>query len=153
MDPAQKNMLLNCKKSKEDTSFRNMQVYAKCIDIYDGDTCRLKFFYRGEITQCSVRLLGIDTPEIRPIQTAGRTSESVTREKISAQSAKEALSKLILGRKLVYVVFGANDKYGRPLVTLYTDENKISPSINQMLLNDGHAKAYGGQKRDIHEPA
>ena len=41
------NNLLNSYKDDNDTSFDGLCTFAKCVDVYDGDTCRLKFYYRN----------------------------------------------------------------------------------------------------------
>ena len=38
------------------------------------------------------------------------------------------------------------DKYGRLLVELLNDDNK---TINQMLIDEGYAKAYDGGTKDV----
>jgi endonuclease YncB( thermonuclease family) len=144
---SQKEILLNQKKDKENTSFKKIKTYAKCVDIYDGDTCKIKFFYRNEITQCAVRLLGIDTPEIKPHHNS-RTDDSIKREKELAIKAKELLIKL-MGDNLIFVVFEKDDKYGRPLVTIYRDKTETK-SINQQILESGLANLYdGGHKQEF----
>lgn len=149
MNEEQKTILLKCVKSPHDTTFKGLETFAKCVDMHDGDTCRLKFFYRNEITQCPVRLLGIDTPELMP-KKAGRTKESLKKEKMEALKAKNELSLLMGESKLVYVKFEEYDKYGRPLVTLYTSENTTEKSINQIMIEKGYGVSYdGGHKQNF----
>lgn len=144
------SILLDCVKSPHDTTFKGLEMYAKCVDIHDGDTCRLKFFYRNEITQCSVRLLGIDAPEIIP-KKAGRTVESLKKEKNEAKKAKDELLLLFGDDRLVYVKFEEHDKYGRPLVTLYKSKNDAR-SINQIMIEKGYGVSYdGGHKKTFDE--
>jgi endonuclease YncB( thermonuclease family) len=148
MNNEQREILLKCKKDKQDTSFKGIKTYAKCVEVYDGDTCRLKFFYRNEITQCSVRLLGIDAPELEP-KKIGRTPESIQKEKDAAKKARDELKSLIYTNNLVYVVFEDYDKYGRPLVTLYLND-KDEKSVNQIIIDKGYGINYdGGHKQNF----
>ena len=143
------NNLLNSCKDDNDTTFDGLCTFAKCVDVYDGDTCRLKFYYRNEITQYLVRLYGIDTPELRPRKTKNRTEESIKKEKDLGIKAKIELSKKICGKKLIYVKFGKFDKYGRPLVTLFENDKNLNfyNSINNMLIKKKLAVSYEGNKK------
>lgn len=138
-----------------DFSYEGVVSIAKVVSIYDGDTCRLAFPYPNkypngepEIIMKSCRLACIDTPEIR-------TCNSLEKEK--GLEAKEYLRSLILGGNgtgLVFVKFGKDDKYGRPLITLYRKEEDFETygfqaSINQMMLNSSHAKPYDGKTKPI----
>lgn len=144
----QKNNLLKSKKDKENSSYKGMKCWAKCVDVYDGDTCTIKFFYRNEITQRAIRLFGIDTPEIHP-KTLGRSASSIKKEKELALLAKRELSNMISGNKLIYIKFEEDDKYGRPLVTIYTDD-KQNKSVNDIMIEKGHGIKYlGDHKQDF----
>ena len=48
---------------------------------------KLAFIYRNEVTQCNVRLLGIDTPELHPV-TLHRTLSDIKKEKENAVKEK-----------------------------------------------------------------
>ena len=81
---------------------------------------------------------------------SNRTEESINKEKNLAKKAKDELKKLILNNKLIYVSFDNYDKYGRPLVTLYENENITEKSINQQMLDLGFGKSYfGGHKENF----
>ena len=47
-------------------SLENRILPAKCLDIYDGDTATFGVVINNELYKFSMRLSGIDTPEIRP---------------------------------------------------------------------------------------
>ena len=142
------------KKDFKDFSFDGKIRTAKCVSVYDGDTCRVVFYLNEpplitnseeceQPVMASVRLLGIDTPELRT------KSE---KEKELAKKAKARLIKLIMNPdQLITVQFDKNDKYGRPLATLYTKRNssvyEFDKSVNAQLISEGHAKSYlGGTK-------
>lgn len=104
---------------------------AELVRIVDGDTVELRidvgfhFWFRY-----NVRLMGIDTPEVR-----GET-------KAAGLAASAALREKIEGKEL-FVRTYAPDKYGRWLATLFVD----GEDINQWLIDNGFAKPYfGGAK-------
>ncbi len=100
---------------------------AKVINVIDGDTLILDGFGK------SVRLLGIDTPELHhpdtPIQRG-------------AKEARDYLAKRVLGKevKITYIKGNARDKYGRLLALV--EEN--GSSVNEELVAKGYAFAYEG---------
>ena len=105
----------------------------KVIKVYDGDTITIaaKLPNMDEpIYRFSVRLNGIDTPEIH-----GKTFH----EKELAIAAKEALHKLIFG-KIVTLKKISTEKYGRILADVYLDDLYV----NQWLLNNKFATLYDG---------
>lgn len=108
-----------------------ISVIGQVASIYDGDTLHVlaPVGEAGGTYDVKCRLAGINTPELR---TPG------------GQAAKDAL-KAIVDQTAGQVLcnFGMNEKYGRPLVTLYGEPAK--PSINQQLIELGHAKEYDGR--------
>ena len=132
----------------KDYTYENHICYARVVSIYDGDTCRIIFYHpltktksKNNVIMKSVRLLGIDTPEIR-------TKDP--EEKRKGFLAKEALLNLVdkaSYKGLIKVKFFKDCKYGRPLVYLfdYNTKNKdttFENSINCILLKQGHAIKY-----------
>jgi len=83
-----------------------------------------------------LRLIGIDTPEIRTIDKD---------EKVAAIAVRDFLREKILG-KTVRLHSVKKGKYGRYLSTLWElddDGNPLEESINSELLRTGMAKKYG----------
>ena len=113
------------------------------IKVYDGDTITIaaKLPYDASpLYRFSVRLLGIDTPEIK-----GKTAE----EKEAAHAAQKALEYLIL-HKIVYLKDNAQEKYGRILANVYIDspENPINQiHVNKWMLDNGYAYEYDGKTK------
>jgi endonuclease YncB( thermonuclease family) len=98
-----------------------------CVSVYDGDTCTVNIYSHGAVHMWKVRLLGFDSPEIRPTR-AGRSEASVLEEQHHAQVCKKLLSELILHKTCV-IQCGAFEKYGRLLGHLYVRKE------DQTLLN------------------
>lgn len=129
-----------------DFSFKGHVVHAKVVDLYDGDTLRLVFVYRGELIQYAVRMEGYDSPEMRP----AKTHPNREVEKQKAHEAKEALAGQVADRVLV-AELGEFDKYGRPLAKLYLTEEPAKRSatncVNVWMVENGYGRPYfGGTK-------
>ena len=109
----------------------------RVIKVYDGDTITIASklpFINSPLYRLSVRLNGIDTPEIR-----GKTED----EKTAAKNVKDELSKLILNKR-VSLKNIQTEKYGRILADVYIGELHI----NQWLITEKYAVKYdGGTKK------
>lgn len=111
--------------------------YAYVVKVYDGDTITVEVLRHGHWVLQSVRLAGIDTPELR--------TKNAT-EKTLAEAAREALSTQILDEH-VWLYCTGREKYGRILAEIYPTtwfRGRKSLSYNQWLLEKGHAKPYDG---------
>ena len=134
-----------------DFSFAGVQCLAKVVDVYDGDTVRVRFEWGAVYPQFSVRLLGIDAPEMKPKHVDNgitRTPSDLKQEKADAVKSRDALRGRI-GGKVVNVSFAKNDKYGRPLVTIWDRDAKnlvMENSVNNWMLERGAIEYHGGTK-------
>ena len=105
----------------------------KVIKVYDGDTITVQFklpYKASPLYKISVRLNGIDCPELK-------TKNAI--EKQCSQIAKEKVSDLLMG-KVVQFKNVSMEKYGRLLADVYY-KNK---SVNEWLLENHLAIAYDG---------
>jgi len=108
----------------------------KVVKVYDGDTFTLAAKLPntdGPVYRFTVRLNGIDTPEIK-----GKTAT----EKELAKRARDALSSLILN-KIIILKNVETEKYGRLLAEVYLDDININ---NYMVDNKYAVKYDGGTK-------
>ena len=86
----------------------------------------------------TVRLLGIDTPEMKPRLNIPNRNEHI----IKAKKAKDYLSDLI-NNKIITVVFSKNEKFGRHLGTIFYNNE----DINKKMIDLNYAVPYfGGTK-------
>jgi len=110
------------------------------IKVYDGDTFTLAGYLpynESPLYRFSVRLNGIDTPEIK-----GKTEQ----EKRDALAAKTELSNMIMNKTVTLVNVG-NEKYGRLLADVYVG----GIHVNQHMLDTKHAVPYnGGTKMNVY---
>ena len=97
--------------------------------MYDGDTVTLAISLGFGVTMREkIRLLGINTPEVRG------------KEKLDGLISRDRLRELIDYKDVIIVTHkDKGGKYGRLLATIYLD----GVNINQQLVDEGFAKAYG----------
>ena len=109
----------------------------RVIKVYDGDTITIASklpFVESPLYRLSVRLNGIDTPEIK-----GKTED----EKTAAKQARDALSNLILN-KYVTLQNIQTEKYGRILADVFIEK----VHLNEWLITEKYAVKYdGGTKK------
>ena len=102
--------------------------------VYDGDTVTLNIDMGLNICKKNqkVRLLGINTPEIRG------------EERESGLISKYRLSEMILGREIVIETHrDKTGKYGRWLATLWFEKEEGDwVNINELLVSEGLATIY-----------
>ena len=134
---------ISCDKTVDDCTLENtrpfelrdMRVRAKIIDVYDGDTVTAAFDTLGAgIYSHRIRLLGIDTPEIRT-----KNAE----EKVAGFEARDYMREQVLG-KVVLLHIKGTDKFGRVLATIFLND----VNINEQMVTGGHARVYTGGKRE-----
>jgi len=113
----------------------------KVIKVYDGDTITIAAklpYKKSPVYKFQVRLLGIDTPEIKG---------HCEKEKEIAIVARDALHDKIMG-KIVELKNVGNEKYGRILADIYLD----TLHINKWLLDAKYAVPYnGGTKSEFNK--
>ena len=106
------------------------------IKVYDGDTITVAErlpYNESPLYRWSIRLAGIDTPEIKSV------SPELARLAITA---RDELSNKIMGKRVVLKNI-KTEKYGRVLATVvYEDQD-----INQWLLDQNYAYEYDGKKK------
>jgi endonuclease YncB( thermonuclease family) len=118
----------------EDTTAFTMPISGgQVIKVYDGDSITIAAHLpieKSPLFRFSVRLNGIDTPEIK-----GKNED----EKEAAKAARDALSELILHKEIILKNVGT-EKYGRILADVYLDDL----CINDWLIKEHYAVKYDG---------
>lgn len=118
-------------------SFDGYKTKAKVVYIYDGDSVHIVLPLKEtkQLVKIKTRLYGIDTPELRNHE-----------QKAQAIQSKNRLIELLNEtQNVVHVECGQFDKYGRVLVTLFSE--KYERSLNQILIDEGHAYEYYGKTK------
>ena len=119
------------------------EYHAKVNKVIDGDTINvdLDLGFNVVLSNQSVRLLGIDTPE-------SRTSDKV--EKIFGALSKEKVKEFIDRCEnqiiLQTVLSDSEEKFGRLLGKVINP--KDNTSLNEWLIWHNYAVAYNGENKD-----
>ena len=148
--------LFLCKQSKNEPPFTNISLgeanvyntetyipkitYGKVIKVYDGDTITVAAYLpesKTRVYKFSVRLRGIDSPEIKG------ASET---EKKHAVESRDALSKQILDQ-YVEIKNVSTEKYGRLLADVYFKHIHL----NEWMITNHFAVKYDGGKKQRDE--
>lgn len=120
----------------EDTTVFTFPIKGgRVIKVYDGDTITIASklpIKNSPIYRFSVRLNGIDTPEMKG-------SNITDDEKTAANQTKEFVINLILN-KYVRLENVQNEKYGRILADVYIKDIHL----NQLLIKEKYAVVYNG---------
>lgn len=130
------DMLKNVVKG-DDFSFKGQSFICRTVDVYDGDSIRVKFYFSDCIVQHQARLFGIDTPEMKP-------PLALNNRKLHKQAATISrdflISCIMQDSQLINIHCEDFDKYGRMLVTIIAD----SVNINDLMIDNGYALEYDG---------
>jgi endonuclease YncB( thermonuclease family) len=142
-------------------SFEPPSGFAKVLDAYDADTCRVALpMNDGTLTKFTVRLLGIDAPERKP----AKKSHLHDLEKAAAMRCRARFLTMVTDPGTFDLSFtGSNardecgsshqlvrldgkmfDKYGRILANIYVG----GVCVNQALAKEGWVRAYDGTTRE-----
>jgi endonuclease YncB( thermonuclease family) len=125
---------------------------AKVLRVIDGDTCEVALMCAGVPILMKARLYGYDSPEMHPPKGDPGRDET----KRLACAARETLCGLVL-EKALYAHCHKLDKYGRPLLTLWSDDPggdvAALGSINELMLRCAGCRAYYGGKKPSPEGA
>jgi endonuclease YncB( thermonuclease family) len=131
-----------------DFSFEGLDVLAKVVDVYDGDTMRLVFRRApgAPLEQWRVRLAGCDAPEMRQPRDAPEPARAAARA--AAHAAREEVCRVALHRVL-RARLGGFDKYGRILARLEVEAVPGGGPVDLTfwLISRGHAVPYDGGKK------
>jgi len=136
-------------------SFSGIETVCRLVDIYDGDTVFVIFEYHGTFIQISVRLEGVDAPEIRTKDLLEKQQGILARQKIidltcsdnevdhtlTVESSRaEVQEHLKHETVLVWLRCFDFEKYGRLLGNVSTYKNNVD--IGRALIDSGLAKVY-----------
>jgi endonuclease YncB( thermonuclease family) len=118
-------------------SFNNCKTLAKIVEVYDGDTCTIVFFLNKRIIKYKCRMLGYDSPEMKPLKSIENRNEIIEKAK---NARNFFISLLKESDSIVDITMGKFDKYGRILATM---SNKMG-NINELMIQNGHGVPYDG---------
>lgn len=105
---------------------------AKVVRCYDGDTLFCVMMYNNVLSQFRVRLLGYNSPEMKPKKGTYKTDEEKLEIIKKAKECKEILEKLVLN-KIVTLTVEKFDDFGRLLAYVKVGEL----DVNYFMLEQG----------------
>ena len=119
------------------------EYHAKVNKIIDGDTINvdLDLGFNVILSNQSVRLLGVDTPESRTSDKAEKVFGNLSKEKV-----KEFIDKCENQIILQTVLSDSEEKFGRLLGKVINP--KDNTSLNEWLIWHNYAVAYNGENKD-----
>ena len=150
-------------------TLNNIKTIGKVVDVYDGDTCKIIFVYNNGLHKFTCRLIGIDTPEMKPsLKNTNRDCEILNAYKCrnrlvqlvsdcscpieNTLNKKEFNTLIDCNTKIINILCHEFDKYGRLLVSLYNlDDMELKQSFNQILIDEQYAKSYTGGTKEKFE--
>ncbi len=125
-------------------SFAGLQSDAKVVNVYDGDTLTIGFYYNNAPIKLKLRMEGYDSPEIKPL----KSIPDHDLHKSCGLYAKTRLESLVYGKIVrVHVNDGKNDKYGRLLGKIYLHSGEC---VNDIMMSEGYGKPYNGGTKAIY---
>lgn len=129
---------------------------ARLIETHDGDTMKVAIVLRGKVVKVAVRLLGVNTPEVRTKNPEEKAAGVAARDFVAAWAlpgrmqvggryTEGALKEAYAATHVMLDVdFQGADKFGnRVLGRVY----RHGECLNDLLISSGHAVAYDGGKK------
>jgi micrococcal nuclease len=115
--------LLECtKENTKKFSFSGVRTLGKCVYVVDGDTMDVAIHWKDEYVIIRIRLLGINTPEIRGS------------ERDDGIKSKKFVEDLLLNKLVAIECFG-EDNFGRVLANIYTLKN-----VSETIVENGYGE-------------
>jgi endonuclease YncB( thermonuclease family) len=118
--------------------FQDKIIYARIEEIYDGDTVKIIVLFGDIPVKFSLRILGIDAPEIKHAE--GRLSE----ENKAAVKVRDYM-RTLFPKNIAKICIRDWDKYGgRVLGDLFLETGE---NVSEILIHGGWARPYLGEKK------
>ena len=93
--PAYPAKLTSAEQVYDGDTLKDVRIHIADLDTAEGEVWPGIFVHNGQVfVETDIRIFGIDTPEKRPLK-AGRTEESLAREKAAAAKAQQAVVDLL----------------------------------------------------------
>ena len=121
-----------------------LSVPADVISVYDGDTIKVNAnVWPGLTWRGSIRVRGVDTPEIR-----GKCEDEKARARAAKEFVQSTIAQFPLSDKAYWVVTLHNVKLGKFAGRVVADvELPDGTDLAALLIETGHARTYDGGAR------
>ena len=150
--------LSDCPATVPKFDFQGQAFYGRLVKLYDADTVTIVTELFDKLYTFNIRLLEIDTPEIKSKDPKEKALAVKARDCVAAWALPskfkiggnytEAEIKAALRDTpvVVFVRCEKNDLYGRCLAHLYKDSDD-EQSVSQLLIQQGLADPYHGETK------
>lgn len=132
--------------------YKNKMIYAKVVNVYDGDTITVMILYGGMPMKFKVRIQGVDAPELKVKKDKNRKYsheelELMELEERAGNHVAEKVRKLLIGKEIIIKLI-APDKYGsRNVGVVYLKPNSYE-TLTEYLLSKRYGKRYDAGKKE-----
>lgn len=133
-------------------SFKGKTFTVKVVDVYDGDTITVIMRRFGNLEQYRVRLMGFDSPEMKPPRNHPNREQEIN----AARKSKNALKNRIeeSSNSVMLLQCHGWDKYGRILGTLWLPRCFYKcrwrrENINDYMIRHNYGYRYDGGTKKI----
>lgn len=149
---------MSCPADVPKFDFAGQEFYGRLHSCHDADTFNVVTEMFGKLYKLTVRVLGIDSAEIRTKDLKEKALAIKARDFVAAwalpnkfhvggnHTEKEIKTALQETPVIVYVKCEKNDLYGRALAYVYKNSTDTE-SISDLLINGGFVDAYGGKTK------
>lgn len=147
--------ILSQQAIKYEEMFKNVEVWAKPISVYDGDTFTVNILFPpmgdtyvdGEqvkqfITSIKIRCNGYDTPEMKSKSKLEKKCAFISKTAFIREIGY--IDKNHIDNELVLLHLDGLDKYGRILAKIYKIVGDKKIDINQFMVDNHYGYAYQG---------
>lgn len=132
---------------------------ARVVSVYDGDTLTLVIPFNGSVYKFNCRMMGIDTCEIKSKLQKNKDNAVRARNRVLQligvpihdldMTLTRAKIQSLLAEKVYtcWVKCYENEKFGRTLVDVRANEDPLSPTLAQILIDEKLAYEYKGETK------
>lgn len=134
------------------TPYKNKMIYAKVVDVYDGDTFTVIIMYGDVPMKLKVRLQGVDAPELVVKREKNRVYSAQEEELIELEMkagahVRDKVKKLIEGKEVIIKLLKCDKYGGRQVGTVYLKPQSYE-TLTEYLLSKRYGKPYQAQKKE-----
>lgn len=126
--------------------YKGERVRVLVYDVYDGDTCSILVPFGEAHLKLKIRVLGVDTPEVK-VRGAAKGTELGDMEERAGAHVREKVKALIEGKECE-VRLDKWDKYGGRVNGVVFLESRKYATLTEYLLANYYAKEYHGKKKE-----
>lgn len=147
--------LCACPRDVPKFDLSGQELWGRVWACHDSDTVKVVIEWGGTLYVLTVRLAGIDAPEMNTKNLKEKQLSIMSRDRLavwalpehctmgSAYTEKQLKQLLMEHPSIVYIRCAQTDKYGRTLCKLYKSPED-SDSINDILLQENFVDSYDG---------